>query len=138
MEWPCTQIATHAINFRYTRAEMPTPEVEVIVRDFVVRFVALVEMDVARRLQNVMASAVANAATAPTARSASATTKQPPVANTARRLAKASPKLARIRKLQGRYLGTMRRLKPAERARVKKVTHEKGVAAGLKLALSFR
>jgi hypothetical protein len=113
---------------------MPTPEVEVIVRDFVVRFVALVEADVARRLQSVIASAMANPATTPTARSASAA----PVASTARRPAKTSPKLARIRKRQGRYLGTIRRLKPAERARVTKLTHEKGVAAGLKLALSLR
>jgi len=117
---------------------MPTPEVEVLVQDFVVRFVATVEADVARRLQSVIASAMANPATMPTARSAPATTKQPPVANTARRPAKTSPKLARIRKRQGRYLGTMRRLKPAERARVMKLTHEKGVAAGLKLALSIR
>lgn len=117
---------------------MPSPEIEALIRDFVVRFVALVEADVARRLQSVIASAMATPATTPTARSAPATTKQPPVANTARRPAKTSPKLARIRKLQGRYLGTMRRLKPAERARVKKVTHEKGVAAGLKLALSLR
>jgi len=117
---------------------MPNPEVEVIVRDFLVRFVALVEADVARRLQSVIASAMATPATTPTARSAPATTEQSPVANTAHRPAKASPKLARIRKLQGRYIGTMRRLKPAERARVKKVTREKGVAAGLKLALSLR
>ncbi len=117
---------------------MPSPEMEALVQDFVVRFVALVEADVARRIQSVVASAMANTEAMPTVGSALATIKQPPVANTARRPVKATPKLARARKLQGRYLGTMRRLKPTERARVKKVTHEKGVAAGLKLALSLR
>ncbi len=117
---------------------MLTPQMDALVRDFVARFVAMVEADVARRLQGVIVSAMAKPVATPTVSSAPATIKQPPAVSTARRPAKTSPKLARARKLQGRYLGTMRRLKPAERARVKKVTHEKGVAAGLKLALSLR
>ena len=117
---------------------MLTPQMDALVRDFVARFVALVEADVARRLQGAIVSAMAKPAATPTVSSAPATIKQPPIVNTAHHPAKASPKLAKARKLQGRYLGTMRRLKPAERARVKKLTHEKGVAAGLKLALSLR
>ena len=117
---------------------MLIPQMDALVRDFVARFVALVEADVARRLQGVIVSAMAQPAVTPTTRPAPTTIKQPPAVSTARRPAKASPKLAKARKLQGRYLGTMRRLKPAERARVKKLTHEKGVAAGLKLALSLR
>ena len=37
-------------------------------------------------------------------------------------------------KLQGRYLGTMRRLKPAQRAKVKKIRAAKGVRAAIKAA----
>ena len=49
-----------------------------------------------------------------------------------------SPKLARTRKLQGHYLGAVRGLKPTDRARVKKLTAENGVAAGLRMALSLK
>ena len=53
-------------------------------------------------------------------------------------LKKATPKVARARKLQGKYLGSLKSLKGADRAKVKRIAKEKGVAAGLKFALSLK
>src|SRR5262245_59753838 len=49
-----------------------------------------------------------------------------------------SAKTAAARRLQGKYLGSQRALAAADRLRVKKVAQTKGVAAGVKLALSLR
>jgi hypothetical protein len=50
----------------------------------------------------------------------------------------ASPKVARARKLQGKYLGAMRALSGDDRARVKAVAREKGVAEAVKLAMTLK
>jgi hypothetical protein len=50
----------------------------------------------------------------------------------------ASPKVARARKLQGKYLGAMRALTGDDRARVKLVAQEKGVAEAVKLAMTLK
>ena len=49
-----------------------------------------------------------------------------------------SPKLARARKLQGRYLGALRGLTDADKGKVKQVANDKGVPEALKLALSLK
>jgi len=49
-----------------------------------------------------------------------------------------TPEVARARKLQGQYLGALKSLKGANRAKVKRSAKEKGVAAAVKLALSLR
>jgi len=51
---------------------------------------------------------------------------------------KATPKVARARKLQGQYLGALKSLKGADRARVKETAAEKGLAEAVKLARSFK
>jgi hypothetical protein len=51
---------------------------------------------------------------------------------------KASPKVARARKLQGQYLGALKSLTGENRAKVKAVVKEKGVAEAVKLALSLK
>jgi hypothetical protein len=50
----------------------------------------------------------------------------------------ASPKVARARKLQGQYLGALKSLTGENRAKVKAVVKEKGVAEAVKLALSLK
>ena len=54
------------------------------------------------------------------------------------RPARKAPKLTAARraalKLQGRYMGTLRGLKPAQKRQVMKVRAEKGIAAALKVA----
>jgi hypothetical protein len=50
----------------------------------------------------------------------------------------ATPKAIRARKLQGQYMGALKSLKGAERAKVKAMAKEKGVAEAVKLAKSMR
>jgi hypothetical protein len=51
---------------------------------------------------------------------------------------KATPKVLRARKLQGQYLGALKSLTGADRARVKQAAKEKGVAEAVKLAMSLK
>ena len=51
---------------------------------------------------------------------------------------KASPKLARARKLQGQYLGALKSLSAADKNKVKAVAKDKGVAEALKMAVSLK
>ena len=55
-----------------------------------------------------------------------------------RKVKRASPKVARARKLQGQYLGALKSLKGANRAKVKAVAKDKGVAEAVKLALGMK
>jgi hypothetical protein len=61
-----------------------------------------------------------------------------PKAGKARKPMKMSPKLARARKLQGQYLGALRGLVDADKAKVKQVAKDKGVPEALKLATSLK
>jgi hypothetical protein len=49
-----------------------------------------------------------------------------------------SPRGTAARKLRGKYVGIMRSLPSAERDRVRKVTHEKRVAAAVEFAATPR
>jgi hypothetical protein len=68
------------------------------------------------------------------AKGAPATAAKSPV----KKAKKATPKVARARKLQGKYLGALKSLTGANRAKVKAVAKEKGVAAAVKMALSLK
>jgi hypothetical protein len=57
---------------------------------------------------------------------------------TPKKMKKATPKVARARKLQGQYLGALKSLKGADRAMVKKTAAEKGVAEAVKLSQSLK
>ena len=48
-----------------------------------------------------------------------------------------SPKVRALRRLQGRYMGHVRRLKAAEKARVRVVREKQGLAAAIRLAVSL-
>jgi hypothetical protein len=71
-----------------------------------------------------------------------------PAANAGRGSAKAkrrprarrpmSPKVRALRKLQGKYMGFVRSLKPAEKSRVRAVREKQGMAAAIALASSLR
>jgi hypothetical protein len=51
---------------------------------------------------------------------------------------KASPKVARARKLQGQYMGALRALSAADKAKVKAVAKDKGVAEAVKMAAGMK
>ena len=57
---------------------------------------------------------------------------------TPKKMKKATPKVARARKLQGQYLGALKSLKGADRARVKRTAAEKSVAEAVKLGQSLK
>ena len=48
-----------------------------------------------------------------------------------------SPKVRALRRQQGQYMGLVRRLKVAEKARVRAVREKKGLPAAIRLALSL-
>jgi hypothetical protein len=50
---------------------------------------------------------------------------------------KMSPRLRALRRLQGKYMGYVRRLKPAEKARVRALREKQGMAAAIRLASSM-
>ena len=55
----------------------------------------------------------------------------------ARRRVAISPKVRALRRLQGKYMGYVRRLKPAEKARVRTVREKQGMQAAIRLASSL-
>ena len=57
---------------------------------------------------------------------------------TPKKVKKITPKVARARKLQGQYLGSLRALTGGDRAKVKQTATEKGVAEAVKLAQSLK
>jgi hypothetical protein len=68
-------------------------------------------------------------------KSTQATATKPTVA---KKVKKVTPQVKRARKLQGQYLGALKSLKGADRAKVKQTAAEKGVAEAVKLALSLK
>lgn len=54
-----------------------------------------------------------------------------------RRNVKISPKVRALRRLQGKYMGYVRRLKAAEKARVREVREKQGMQAAIRLASSL-
>ena len=56
----------------------------------------------------------------------------------ARKVKKVTPKVKRARKLQGQYLGALKSLTGADRAKVKQTAAEKGVAEAVKLAKTMK
>jgi hypothetical protein len=48
-----------------------------------------------------------------------------------------SPRVRALRRLQGKYMGYVRRLKPAEKARVRAVREKQGMPAAIQLAASL-
>ena len=57
--------------------------------------------------------------------------------STQRRRVAISPKVRALRRLQGKYMGYVRRLKPAEKARVRAVREKEGMQAAIRLAASL-
>ena len=54
-----------------------------------------------------------------------------------RRRVAISPKVRALRRLQGKYMGYVRRLKPAEKARVRAIREKEGMQAAIRLAASL-
>ena len=115
---------------------MLTPEMEALARDFAARLVALVEADLIRRVQGAITSSFLVSMAAP-AGSFKHGLEGEASPNT-RRALKLSARTLSIRRLQGQYLGVLRRLAPAARERVRRVAKEKGVAAAVAFGKSLK
>ena len=57
---------------------------------------------------------------------------------TVKNVKRTTPKVVRARKLQGQYLGALKSLTGADRAKVKQTAKDKGVAEAVKLAMSLK
>jgi len=57
--------------------------------------------------------------------------------STKKRRVAISPKVRALRRLQGKYMGYVRRLKPAEKARVRAVREKESMQAAIRLAASL-
>ena len=60
-----------------------------------------------------------------------------PAAPAKRRSPRMTPKVRALRRLQGKYMGYVRRLKPAEKARVRVVREKQGMQAAIRMAASL-
>jgi hypothetical protein len=98
------------------------PNITSLVETFARQIAAAVEASMAERLQAALAGAFRTPAK-PTAE---------------RKVKQASPAVARARKLQGQYLGSLKSLTGADRAKVKQTAKDKGVGEAVKLALSLK
>ncbi|MBN2559500.1 MAG: hypothetical protein JXQ75_01030 [Phycisphaerae bacterium] len=113
------------------------PDIDASIRDFTARLAEAIEAQVRERVLSAMASVFYP----PAPPLASKLTQRKPgrrSAPKARRAPRLSAEALAVRRLQGQYLGALRGLPPAARARVKKLAREKGVAAAVKLAVSLR
>jgi hypothetical protein len=112
-----------------------------IVEEFISQITAAVELAAAQRIQ----AALAGAFDLPQKRGPGRPAKQAAgvgtvaeKAVTGKKTRTATPKAIRARKLQGQYMGALKSLTGADRAKVKAVAKEKGVAEAVKLALGLK
>jgi hypothetical protein len=111
---------------------MPNTNLTALIQDFVTKIVAAAEADAAERVQAALAGAFGGTVKRGPGRPAGQ------AAATGRKKMTITPKVAQARKLQGQYLGALRGLNQANRAKVKAVAKTKGVAEALKLAASLK
>ena len=123
----------------YTRRTMRvnSPEIQALITNFTVQLTDTVTAKTGRRIQGIVAAALGSGASSTIASPNQGRVQGAGVhpVSQPRRL---SDKATASRKLQGRYIGALRRLRPAARARVKKMASKEGVAAAVKLALSLK
>jgi hypothetical protein len=103
--------------------------VELLVNEFVARLSDAIESSVGERFRRVVSGALGDGAVS-VRRASRRGRGRPPGRSARRRSGPVSP----ARRLQGQYLGRLRALKGANRARVKAIAKEKGVAAAVKEA----
>jgi hypothetical protein len=116
---------------------MKNADITTLIEDFAKQIIVLTEAAAAERVQTAIAAAFG----APVKRDSGRSSKLAVnVASSAakRRPMKVTAKVARARKLQGQYLGALRGLGQADRAKVRTVAQDKGVPEALKLATSLK
>ena len=130
-------LATHQRrrSLGYTRGTMRVnfPEIQDLIGNFTAQLMEAVTAQTGRRIQGIVAAALSGSGSA-----AHLTIGKVGVLRPASKAPRLSDKATAARKLQGRYIGALRSLRPAARARVKKIASQEGVAAAVKLALTLK
>jgi len=122
---------------------MPNENVTSLIQTFAHEIIAATKAAASQRIQAALASVFGTPAKRRPGRPpkpAQGTAAAVPATKSARKrkAPKATAKLIRARKVQGQYLGALKSLGAADKAKVKAVAKDKGVAAGLKLAASLK
>jgi hypothetical protein len=107
-----------------------------LINAFTTQIAGVVEAAATDRVRAVVAGVLGTQTRRPPGRPRK-TTSQPALAAPASRK-RASARVARARRLQGRYLGLLKGLKGDDRSRLKAVASEQGVAAALKFARALK
>jgi len=118
------------------------PRITSLIEDFAKQIIAATEATAVARVQAVLAGAFGAPAKRrpgrPKRSIVAAGTPTPSRPALRRKRPKLTAKLIRARKLQGQYLGALKSLKAADKAKVKAFAKDKGVAAAVKLASSLK
>lgn len=120
-----------------TSRSMPDATVTAIIETFSRQIAAAVEATGAALAQSTLAGAFGGSPKSGSGRPSRKVVTDLGVAGVAKDK-KSSPKVARVRKLQGQYMGALRSLKGAARAKVKQIAKDKGVAEAVRVARSLR
>jgi hypothetical protein len=113
-----------------------SPEIQALISTFTAQLMDVATAQTGRRIQGIVAAALAGSTAAPMATIGKA--RQGAGVRPVSQSRRSSDKATAARKLQGRYIGALRSLRPAARARVKKMASKEGVAAAVKLALTLK
>ena len=114
-----------------------SPEIQALISTFTAQLMDVATAQTGRRVQGIVVAALGSVAP-PTFASAKRGKVQVAGVHPATQPRQSSDKATSARKLQGRYIGALRSLRPAARARVKKMASKEGVAAAVKLALTLK
>jgi len=116
---------------------MPETNITALIEEFAAKLVAATEAAASERIHAALSAAFGTPVKRGPGRPKQTVA---PVAKPAgaRRKMRLTPKLLAARRVQGQYLGALRSLNQANRAKVKSVAKDKGVPAALKLALSLK
>ena len=135
--WRLPAVVAHqrsrSLGYNRKTMRVNSSEIQTLIGNFTAQLMGAVTAQTTRRIQAIVAAALAGSAAPATIGKAQSTGVHP--VTQPRRL---SNKATAARKLQGRYIGALRSLRPAARARVKKMASKEGVAAAVKLALSLK
>ena len=135
--WRLSALVAHqrSRSLGYTRETMRAnfSEIRALISTFTAQLMDVVTAQTGRRIQGIVATALAGSAAPATTGKAQGAGVRP--VSQPRRL---SDKATAARRLQGRYIGALRSLRPAARTRVKKLAATAGVAAAVKLAITLK
>lgn len=139
--WRRPAIVAHqgsrSLGYTVRTMRVNSPEIQALISTFTAQLMDVAKAQTGRRIQGIVAAALGSGVP-PTFASAKQGMVQGAGVHSVTQPRRLSDKATAVRKLQGRYIGALRSLRPAARARVKKMASKEGVAAAVKLALTLK